>query len=115
MRGFSRFRFLFAGAALVLAAAGAWGWGLGVGADERPTVLLDASASCAAANPDGARRFEHSDLRRALREAVSGGARHIQIWTDGVDTSGENPLGETPAGDGRIARPCERGRPIRKR
>jgi len=74
----------------LLAVLGAFGLGPAWSARTGDSVILsDASASCASA--ETGRSFEHSDLLRAVREAVSQGARRVVLYTDGCDTTGAKP------------------------
>jgi len=74
--------------ALVCALLGAAGLGPNWPSGARNEVVLaDASASCAPAKVGAP--FEHSDLLRAVREAVSRGARRVVLHTDGCDTTGQ--------------------------
>ncbi|MHC4955859.1 MAG: VWA domain-containing protein, partial [Planctomycetota bacterium] len=81
-------------AAVLLACLGAASIGPMWARDASDAVhWIDASPSCDAPEhaPDGAQRFEHSDLGRALRDAAGAGANRVLLYTDGCDTSGSPP------------------------
>jgi len=94
MSGFWARPRLVAALALALALLGAAGLGPGWGQGTDATaVLVDISPSCAGVFPlpAGARKFAHSDLHRALREAREGGAARVVLYSDGCDTTGAPP------------------------